>query len=230
MPAEGIESRRELGVAGRRSWEFAAIPITIGLLGFLGIVMWAFTAGPAVWVAVGVVALAALAVAALVLMARPRRSTPDAPSLPAGAAGHADDGVHRVLVVADDACTPTDLGALMADAHRSVPIEALVLAPVLGSRTARWTGDERAYAEAGRNLDATVAALGELGVPARGHVGSHDPLQALDDGLREFPADEIVFAVHPEAEANWLEAGVADAARSRYPIPVRTVRVPSEGG
>ena len=200
--------------------------ITIGLLGILGILMWAFTAGLAVWVAVGVVALAAVVVAALVLMARPRRSTPDAPSLPAGAAGHVDDGVHRVLLIADDDCSPGDLGHEIAERNDAAPsVEVFVVAPALGSRTARWTGDDHAYDEAARHLQATLETLDVLGVHARGHVGSHDPLQAAEDGLREFPADEIVIAVHPEGETNWLEQGVVEEARSRYPIPVHAVSV-----
>jgi hypothetical protein len=131
--------------------------------------------------------------------------------------------VYRILVIADDGCAPADLGAAVSGHHGSRSVEALVISPVLGSRIARWTGDEHAYDEAGNHLDAAVAALAELGVPARRRVGSHDPLQATGDGLREFPADEIVLAVHREGDANWWEEGIAEAARSRYPIPVRTV-------
>jgi nucleotide-binding universal stress UspA family protein len=101
----------------------------------------------------------------------------------------------------------------------------LVIAPALGSRTARWTGDDHAYRDAEEHLEVTLEALDELRVEARGHVGAHDPLQAVEDGLREFPADEIVLAVHPAGRTNWLEEGVADDARSRYPCPVRVVTV-----
>ena len=63
-----------------------------------------------------------------------------------------------------------------------------VIAPAIGSRreSARWTADEHAYQDAAAHLDATLRALGELEVDATGRVGSHDPLQAADDGLREF--------------------------------------------
>lgn len=203
----------------RRSWEFAAIPITVVLLGFLGLLMWGFTQGTAAWVAIGVVALVAGVGVSLVVAARPNRSIPDEPTLPAGAAPHSDDGVRRLLLIADDDCAPRDLGA--AFGARTGMTEAFVVAPTLGSRTARWTSDEHAYQAAEQHLEATLASLRDLGVPAAGHVGSHDPLQAADDGLREFPADEIVFAVHRADERNWLEAGVVEAAKGRYPIPVR---------
>ena len=209
----------------RRSWEFSAIPLTIVLLGILGLLMWAFTAGTWVWVAIGVVALVASVIVALVLIARPRRAAPDRPALPDGAATHIDDGMRRILLIADDDCAPDDLGGAIADMSPR-GVEAFVVAPALGSRTARWTGDERAYEDAAKHLEATLAALAALNVDARGHVGSHDPLQAIDDGLREYPADEILIAVHGRDQSNWLEKGIVDDARVRYPLPVRAVTVP----
>jgi hypothetical protein len=98
----------------------------------------------------------------------------------------------------------------------------LVVAPALSSRVDRWTGDEAAYAHASENLDATLAVPSALGVTARGHVGSHDPLQAADEGLREIAADELVFVTPGAGEA----ADVVDAARGRYGIPVRQIAVP----
>lgn len=131
-----------------------------------------------------------------------------------------DDDTHRVLLVADAACDPGVLGSTVTGNSRNA---VFVVAPALGSRTARWTGDEQAYRDAQERLDATLQAFAERGIEARGHIGSHDPLQAADDGLREFPADEIVFAVHGDGDANWLEEGIVDAARSRYTIPVTAV-------
>lgn len=70
-----------------------------------------------------------------------------------------------------------------------------------------------------------MGALVAAGVDARGEVGSDDPIQAVDDALRGFPADEIVLATHPEQEANWKERGVVAIARSRYELPVTHVTV-----
>jgi hypothetical protein len=203
-----------------RSWEFAAIPLTLLILGILGILFWAFTKGLSVWLALGVVVLAALTVITVRYMARTHApGAPTTPSLPDGAAPHIDDGVHRVLVIADDACSSGDLETI-AGGEGVYRTDALVVAPALGSRTARWTGDERSYEEAAKHLEETLAAMGELDVEAAGRVGSHDPLQAADDALREFPADEIVFVVHASTDANWLEDGVVESARARYPLPV----------
>jgi hypothetical protein len=209
-------------VKSKRSWEFGAIPIVLVVLGVLAIIMTAFTAGLWAWVAVGGFIAIALVLLMLWAMARPEHPTePLAGPRPQAAAPPDEAGAHRVLVIADESCSARDLGAAIASRRNGTRVAAFVVAPVLGSRTARWTGDEHAYARAAEHLDATLQALAELHVEAAGHVGSHDPLQAADDGLREFSADEIVFAVHPAASENWLEHGVVDAARARYPVPVK---------
>jgi hypothetical protein len=207
--------------------ELGAIPIVLVVLGLLGVIMVAAVAGAWVWVALGVGAFVVLVAVVIVVMARPHRpAAGSTPSLPVGAAQHPDDGVHRALLIVDVDCPPDDLGtAIGAEGMLPTGVEVFVIAPALSSRTARWTGDEHAYQEAATHLDATLAALAALNIDARGHVGSHDPLQAAEDGLREFPADEIVLAVHPAGEKNWLEQGVADAARARYALPVREVVV-----
>lgn len=202
---------------GKRSWEFSAIPITLVVLGITAVILWAANAGLWVWIAVGIVVLAVFVVLTVMYMRRPHHPAPPPPT-PA----HVDDDVHRILVIADDDCAPAELGAALAGAGG--PRAVFVVAPALGSRTARWTSDDRAYQDAQRHLEATLQALASLNVEAKGHVGSHDPLQAADDGLREFPADEIVFAVNP-AGTNWLEDGVIDAARERYSVPVRELVV-----
>lgn len=202
---------------GRRSWEFIAIPTVLVMFGILAIIMWAADAGVWAWLAVGAVGLVALVVASLVSMRKPHH--PGArPPTPA----RVDDDVRRVLLVADDVCGLTSLRPAFGDSGSTV---VHVVAPALGSRTARWTGDDHAYRDAQLHLDATLQAFSSLGVEAHGHIGPHDPLQAADDGLREFPADEIVFAVHDGGDVNWLEDGVVDAARARYSIPVRDIPV-----
>jgi hypothetical protein len=140
-----------------------------------------------------------------------------------GAAGQPGETL-RVLVVADTDCVPRDLQEALAERVRARKTEVLVVAPALSSRLARWTGDDSAYADAQAHLERTLAALGELGVEAHGHIGPHDPLQAADDGLREFEADELIFTTGPNGEDNWLEEGLLETARGRYGIPVTEVR------
>ena len=54
--------------------------------------------------------------------------------------------------------------------------------------------------------------------PNTGEQG--DPLLAIDDALREFPADEIVVVTQPEEDTTWLERGTSNEATVRFGIPV----------
>jgi hypothetical protein len=48
-------------------------------------------------------------------------------------------------------------------------------------------------------LEAGLAQLRRDGVQAEGTVGDGDPLQAIEDAMRTFGADEIVISTHPSA-------------------------------
>jgi hypothetical protein len=99
-----------------------------------------------------------------------------------------------------------------------------VVAPRSGSRLAEWTNDDTTYAGAQDHLDSSLAALSGAGLEADGKIGPLDPLQALDDGLREFPADEVVFAADGE---DAFEPSMLDAARAHYAGPISSVVVDS---
>ena len=60
---------------------------------------------------------------------------------------------------------------------------------------------------------------------AEGEVGDADPLQAIEDGLRTFGADEVIISTHPEGRSDWLEKGVVRAARERFDVPITHVVV-----
>ncbi|MGL6280421.1 MAG: hypothetical protein ACRC50_12810 [Gaiella sp.] len=198
--------------------EFGAIPVVAVIIGALALIMLAFDAGTVAWLLLGLGAVIAAAAVTWFVAARHRH--PPVAAAPPTTTRPSDASVHRVLVVADD-CATDDAFVSAVTAHAAGrPVEVLVVAPALGSRLARWTSDDAAYADAQQHLDATVAALRRAGIEARGHVGSHDPVQAADDGLRELRADEIVFATHPPETASRLEEDVIEAARERYALPV----------
>ncbi len=204
--------------------EFGAIPIVLAVLGWGGLLLLAALAGWQAWILLGIATFGA----ALILVwiyAQRHRHPPVESAPPTGHPGAGPPGVYRVLVVADETCASDTLGERLRDHAAGRDTEALVVAPALGSRLARWTGDEKAYVEATDRLAAAVQSLERGGVKATGHVGSHDPLQAADDGLREFQADEVVFVTRAEDDANWLEEGVVDSARSRYAVPVSHIVV-----
>lgn len=132
----------------------------------------------------------------------------------------------RILVVANETVGGDELRTLLERKAEAVAEEMLLVCPALNSRVRTWTSDEDpARAEAQARLDASLARLAEMGVSARGAIGDGDPLQALEDALREFPADEIVVSTHPPGRSHWLEQGVVEQARLRYDVPVTHVVV-----
>jgi hypothetical protein len=203
--------------------EFMAIWLIVGILGVLFVLFAAASVGLWAWLLVGAVGLVVCAVLAL-RVAKVHRHPVDRDE-PVGVRPSADDSVHRVLVIADDSCTPESLQAAIDEHADGQAIEAFVVAPALGSRLDRWTGDQQGYDEATEHLDGTLRALEGIGVQARGRIGSKDPIQAADDGLREFPADQLVLAVHAAEDQKWLEEDAVDAARERYHVPVTVIVV-----
>lgn len=204
----------------KRRTEFLAIPLTLVGLGLVFLILWAADAGLIPFLIVGAIGAAVLIALAVVAMRRPRHPAVEAGSAAfEGGAPPAEDGRHRTLLVIDDAANRSVLERLPGQPEDAIPI-ILVVAPAVSSRVARVTGDERAYERATDDLAATLRVLEELGLDATGHVGSHDPLQAIDEGLREFPADAIVFVASGRDETEWLEQGLIEIARRRYSVPV----------
>jgi hypothetical protein len=138
------------------------------------------------------------------------------------------DGRHRILVVANETVAGRALrGEIVSRASENSDI--LVVCPALNSPLRHWASDEDgARAEAERRLAASLSALAAEGVDARGEVGDADPVQAMDDALRTFGADEIVISTHPPGRSNWLEKEVIGRARKRYPVPITHVVVDLE--
>jgi len=124
----------------------------------------------------------------------------------------------RVLVVANE----TVEGDVLHEAIGATgAAEVHVVAPALNSRLRHWVSDEDgAQRNAGNRLSACLERLRSAGLDARGSVGDGDPLQALSDALRFFPADEIVIATHPEGRSHWLARNFVERARSQFAQPV----------
>ena len=145
---------------------------------------------------------------------------------------HADDAVHRVLVVANQTVGGR---ALLDEIRRRVAGEErseilVVTPPLAGSAAEHWSSDiDQGIAEARERLDASVAAMRGAGLTVRGQMGDHhDPNQAIEDALREFAADEVIISTHPPERSRWLESGVVEKARRELPQPVTHVVVDLE--
>jgi hypothetical protein len=136
------------------------------------------------------------------------------------------DRMTRVLVVANETVAGKELRAEIVRRVREDGAEILVVCPALNSRVRHWlSDDDRARAEAADRLDSSLRALAAEGVAASGYVGDSDPLQALDDALRAFGADEVIVSTHPPGSSNWLERDVVSRARARHGLPIGHVVV-----
>jgi hypothetical protein len=141
-----------------------------------------------------------------------------------------DEGpTRRILVVANETVAGGELRDLLGKKAEGVDEHVLLVCPALNSKLRTWMSDEDgARVAAQARLDASLERLAALGVHARGEIGDGDPLQALEDALREFPADEIVVSTHPPGRSHWLEQGVVENARMRFDVPVTHVVVDLE--
>lgn len=140
-----------------------------------------------------------------------------------------DDGVHRVLIVANETVgSRALLTALQSRLEGAPRSEVLVVTPPLARTAAEhWSSDiDRGIAEAQNRLDASVGAMRAEGIDVTGRLGDHhDPNQAIEDALKIFPADEVIISTHPPQRSRWLESGVVETARAELPQPVTHVVV-----
>jgi Universal stress protein family len=157
-----------------------------------------------------------------------RREARDQP--PATAPRHrGDDDERRILVIANETVAGVALRSQIRAATEGYRSHVLVVCPALNSPLKHWASDEDgARAVAQERLDRSLRELRELGIDARGEVGDPDPVQAIEDALRTFGADEIIISTHPEGRSNWLERGVVSGARARFAVPITHVVVDLE--
>jgi hypothetical protein len=188
-----------------RTIAFCAVVVIAALINtWLGVIVLAIAAGVVVWW--------------LFFRGEPKRPIQTAPARRGG------EGERRILVIANETVGGRTLADLIHQRAEGVREEVLVVTPALNSPLKHWASDEDgARAAAQERLDRSLERLREGGVNARGEVGDSEPLQAIEDALRTFGADEIIISTHPEGRSNWLEKGVVTAARERFVVPITHV-------
>jgi hypothetical protein len=140
---------------------------------------------------------------------------------------HAEDGVRRILVVANQTAAGRELLEEIANRCRGRDCEVMLVSPALvGSRAAHWASDvDEAMDLARRRMATSVTALREVGVEVRADVGDPDPNMAIEDALRVFPADEIIISTLPPERSRWLEHEVVERTRREVDLPMTHVIV-----
>ena len=133
--------------------------------------------------------------------------------------------VRRILVIANETVAGPELHDAIVD-RADAAVDVLVIAPALNSRLRHWLSDDdgaRRAAEA--RLELCLERLAATGINAEGRVGDANPLQAIDDALNGFAADELVIAPHPRGRSHWLQRYLITRVRERFVQPVAHVVV-----
>jgi hypothetical protein len=173
-------------------------------------------AGPGAGLAVG-----ALAAGAIVVIAARSRFDEEIE------VGASRGDRYMLLVVATDPIEDPGIAGAIAEVARAGaratgadPDEPqiLVVAPALSTRVAQWLSDlGTARLGAQRRLAVSLGMLAAAGFDARGQVGDADPVQAVEDALRTFAAQEVVFVTGPDHDDD------VDEVRRRLDRPVRVL-------
>jgi hypothetical protein len=173
------------------------------------------------WWGVGVFVVVTLVVLAWFFRREAREQPPASAPRPRGG-----DDERRILVVANETVAGRKLREAIKAAAEAGHANVLVVSPALNTPLKHWASDEdQARAAAEERLRRSIAELERLGISARGEVGDADPVQAIEDALRTFGADQIIISTHPEGRSNWLERGVVSSARERFAVPLTHVVV-----
>jgi hypothetical protein len=199
---------------------FRLVQITIGASIAAAVVV---VAGGRTADVVAVTLVTAAVLTRLLLLPRAKRPNPQAS--PAGPPNHAPavrppGARHRIVVVA----TTDDISPMAHDVRERTAehdSDVVLVCPALNSRLAHWVSDVDAAEQAARHRVADgVRALVQAGVDAVGVVGDPNPLQAIEDALWIYGADELVLATHADDQLHWLERRVVERTRAHYLIPI----------
>ncbi len=181
-------------------------------------------AGPGAGLAVGALAAAVI----LVLAARARFDEPIE-------VGPSPGDRYMLLVVLVSSLEDPGLAGAIAEiaaagAHATGTAaghrpDVLVLAPALNTTMAHWLSDLRkARLDAQRRIALALGSLATAPLEARGQVGDSDPVQAVEDALRVFPAQEVVFVAPADNERQ------VEEVRRRLDRPVRMLETDAPVG
>jgi len=132
----------------------------------------------------------------------------------------------RLLVVTTASAEPELLRERVQRHAGEGSVEIKIVAPAADVSPLQWlaSDEDQARGEAGE-----VAARSAEAVSGEGRVetevGDTDPVQAIEDALRTFTADEVIVITREGDEASWLEQDAGAAARERFAVPVTHLTV-----
>jgi hypothetical protein len=201
--------------------EAEAFRLVILAIGYFGLIVIAAAINR--WV--GLTVFVILTAVAILWIVRARREPP----VRTAPLRRSAPGERRILVIANETVGGETLREEIRQRAEAYEERVRVICPTLLSRVRFFASDEdAARAQAQERLEHSLSRLREIGVSCEGEVGEADPLQAIEDALRTFGADEIIISTHPEGRSLWLERGIVRGARERFDVPITHVVVDLE--
>lgn len=100
--------------------------------------------------------------------------------------------------------------------------EVRLVAPASDVSPLQWlaSDEDEAREEAAEVAERSARQVAPEARVTEAEVGDVDPVQAIEDALREFPADELIVVTRPGSEAAWLEKDAVPEALARFHLPV----------
>jgi hypothetical protein len=134
------------------------------------------------------------------------------------------EGPQRVLIV-----STVELGSPAIEQLVGDDAITMVVVPQVRQSRLQWLAndEDRAHDVAQRASERLAADT--PGTTVAAEAGDSDPLQAIQDALAQFPADEIVVVKRPDEDANWLEQRAGSAPDEIAGVPVRRAEVTPDG-
>jgi len=104
-------------------------------------------------------------------------------------------------------------------------VQVRVVSPASDVSRLEWLANDEDAARGAAEEKAERTARAAGADVADAGVGDPDPVKAIEDALREWPADEVLVVTPPDEQANWLESDAAEDARQRFGVPVSRVTI-----
>jgi len=132
----------------------------------------------------------------------------------------------KLLVVATAPVEPGPLQDAVRE-HAGDEAEIRIVAPASDVSPLQWlaSDEDEAREKAAGVASEAAESLEPEAARTEAEVGDTDPVQAIEDALRTFHADEVLVVTRPEDDATWLEQDSAQEARERFGVPVTRLTV-----
>ena len=132
----------------------------------------------------------------------------------------------RLLVVTTAAVDDADLREQVRHHTGDEAAELKIVATASKVSPLQWlaSDEDSARREAGQVADRAAGAV-EAEASVETEIGDPDPVQAIEDALRTFEADEVIVVTRKGDDANWLEADAGAEARERFGVSITHLTV-----